>query len=405
MLYKAVKLICCTAFFMLACGCWDRIEIDQRGFVVGIAIDAATSEQSETREQEETGETNSDKRNFEVTYQLVNVQGFSTNNGGAGGKEKAYLNVTSVENTMYAVAARMTTKMSRGPFFEHLKIIVVSEEVARSKLGFGEVLDFYLRDSETRRNVKIMISKGKARKALEVDPLNEKIPVIHLNTLAENIKKSARMVPSTKMGDVHEKLLKHESFVIQQISRKKNEAIIAGAAVFDGNNNQLVGFLDEEETEGLNFITGDIQGGMVEFQTGGQMAGYEIEKATRKLKLDYGDRHFVKVTVTIETEGILAETFKQRNLFNETTISKFETLIAEKIERDAQKCIEKLQKDYKKDVLGINPFLNQEHYRLWKQLIGNWDHGENVFSKSKIEVKAKVKIRRTGTINESRREF
>ncbi|WP_274364392.1 Ger(x)C family spore germination protein [Paenibacillus thermotolerans] len=403
MLRRGVKLICCMTVLAVASGCWDRIEIDERGFVVGIAIDAATSKESAKREQEEAGKKEGGKNNFEVTYQIVNVEGFSGNNGGGTANQKAFLNVTSVEDSMFTVSAQMTTKLSRGPFFEHLKVIVISEEVAEK--NFGKVLDFFLRDSETRRNVKIMVAKGKARKALEILPYNEKMPAIHLNTLAENIIRSARMTPASRMGDVHEKLLKHESFVIQHIKVNNKEASIAGAAVFDGNTNKIAGFLNEVETEGLNFITGNIQGGMVEFQAGKEKVGFEIEESKKRLKLDYGDEHFVKITVYIEAAGIIAETFKQRDFLKESTFTQLEPLVAKKIEEDARACIEKLQNDYKKDVLGINSYLNQSHYRLWKKIIRNWEKGEHVFSKSKIEVKAKVTIKRTGTINESRREF
>ncbi|MGO4277101.1 hypothetical protein AB4Z22_45945, partial [Paenibacillus sp. TAF58] len=70
-------LIC---MLFLLTDCWDRIEIDQRGFVVGVAIDYA----------------NASKHKFKGTYQIVVPSGLkqsSQGQSGSGSSGKAYFNL------------------------------------------------------------------------------------------------------------------------------------------------------------------------------------------------------------------------------------------------------------------------------------------------------------------------
>ncbi|UJF35033.1 spore germination protein [Paenibacillus hexagrammi] len=54
--------------------------------------------------------------------------------------------------------------------------------------------------------------------------------------------------------------------------------------------------------------------------------------------------------------------------------------------------------------MGLGAFLYENHYGLWKKIENNWDKGENIFSKSQINVHATVLIRRIGNINQSEKE-
>lgn len=173
--------ILCLVF--LTTGCWDRVEIENRGFVIGVAIDAAKEKQAKETEEKEAPSKPKGKQRFVATHQFV-VPGALKGQGGGGGQQgggqggDAFLNLSSEGNTMFEIARTFATRTSRSPYLEHLKIIIVSEELAK-KGQFAHVLDFFLRNHEMRRTTKIMIAKGgEARKVLEVTPKNEKLPVL-----------------------------------------------------------------------------------------------------------------------------------------------------------------------------------------------------------------------------------
>ncbi|MCI3925109.1 Ger(x)C family spore germination protein [Paenibacillus sp. TRM 82003] len=397
-------LLTLTVMALLMTGCWDRIEIEDRSFVIAVAIDFPDEDGKDPEEEKEEEEEKPDGRyRFLVTYQIPitsQLPGGSGQGGGGGGGEKAYFNISAVDETMYSVHSLMSTKLQRTPFFEHLKVILISEEVARSEGGFANVLDYFLRDQEMRRNVKIMITKGKARDVLTVEPPNELLPGMYLESLGENMAQTARMRPGSRIGDVHEFLLKEQSFVLQHVSPGEKEANVSGGAVFGSQDNRLVGFLNEEETEGLNFMTGRVEGGTLELQLEDNMASFEIERAERTVRLERGPP-MPKFVIHVRTEGSLIEMYDRVDLSSRATFSMMEAKVEEEIVRLCEDAIDKLQNEYRKDVIGLGVLLDQDYHSMWRQVRNDWDREDNVFARSEIEVHAEAYLRRNGTVEQT----
>jgi spore germination protein len=398
-------LICLLSLFVS--GCWDMVEIDKRGFVIGVAVDVQKNEKTEEKAREEAPDKPEGKHRFVVTEQYVipgalAQQGGSQ--GGGGGQGEAFLNLTSEGASMFEVSREMATRTSRSPFFQHLKLIIISEAIAKEKDAFAESLDYYLRDHELRRTSKVMIAKGEARKVIEVKPKNEKLPVMYIDSISENTKETARMLPEVSIGDIHEQLLSGMSFVLPRVTPDSSQIKMAGAAIIHGKSQKMVGFLGEEETEGLNFLTGNIKGGLLKIPVEDNLVVFEIQEATRTIQADVKNRDHMVFDISIEAEGDVIESFEQLDFLSGTVISDLEQKLAGEIERLAKDTVQKANKEFKTDFLRIGNYLNTEHNAAWNQVKNNWDFGRNYFAKSEIRVHAKVKIRSTGgVINKSER--
>lgn len=106
----------------------------------------------------------------------------------------------------------------------------------------------------------------------------------HIDSVGENIDKNSRMLPDIRLGDVHQQLLNDFSFAIpRRITAEKQEVKIAGSAVFD-TDNHMVGFLGEEEPEGLNFLTGKVRGGVVKAKINNDLVVMNIQGAKKVSK-------------------------------------------------------------------------------------------------------------------------
>lgn len=399
----SICMVCLLSF--LITGCWDRVESEDRGFVIGVAIDSAKKKEAEELEEQEAPNKPRGKERFVLSYQFVVPgalqQGGGGSGGGSGESGDAFFNISSEGDTLFEITREMATRTSRTPYIEHLKMIIISEELGK-KGQFDHVLDLFLRDHEARRATKIMVSKGEARKVLDVKPKSETLPVMYINSVAENGRKNARILPKARIGDVHEHLLKSESFTIPRITASNKEVKIAGAAVFHGHNNKMVGFLGEEETEGLNFITEEIQGGVLGAKVKDNLVVYEIKGAKRSIKANVNDKEQIEFTITIESEGNMGESFEHLDYNDPTILSNIEKKVAAEIERLANDTLEKVHKDFNVDVLGLGEHLRQEHPDTWNAIKGEWDHGKNYFSKSTIRVEAEVNVRATGTSNKTK---
>lgn len=391
---------------MAACamltGCWDRVEIDQRGFVVGVAIDKPTT-------GKEAHDGHSADR-YRVTYQIVipsAMKQSSGKSGGAGsgsgsGSGKAYFNITAQERSLSALTAKMSLRTSRQPFMEHLKTIVVSSEMANAE-GLGDMFDYFLRDKDMRRSAHVLISSDEAKPMLELEVPNEPLPALYLNAFDRNRSASSYIAPQIRIGDVHEKLLRYETFVIPRVTYKnKQVAAFDSVAIIDGRTNRMVGELNEQEAQALNFLRGNVVGGALEFKMEGIPATYALDKGRSEFKLIAADSGHLTFAIRIHVEGTLNETGAPEDYTATGTLRKAENAVAAEIKERCDETIRFLQKELKKDAIGLERYLYENHYREWNRIKGDWDHGKNLFSVATIRVEPSASIRRSGNIDQVR---
>ncbi|MGY0694614.1 Ger(x)C family spore germination protein [Virgibacillus sp. FSP13] len=388
MIKRKIMFLLSSSLILLLTGCWDQVDIEERGFVVGSAIDM-------TEEKESGGYV------LSLTNQFVVPAGLGAPMQGGGG-QKAFNNISASGESMFEISRAMAELTSRAPFYEHEKIIVISNKVARTPDLFGSIMDFFLRNPEMRRSIKIMISDGNAKKILDTKPENEKLPAMYLDLVMENSFKTAAEVEPVRIGRVHEYLLDETSYVIPRVTSVEKSIKYDGVAVFQGYGNRMVGILSGEETKGLNLINGEVQEGAIKIQLDEETITYEIEDLKSKMELDAKDINNVNVSVSINVEGAISETFGSENLLQRKTLAEIEKQVAKEIEKKANRTIKKTQKDLKTDVFRIDDMLKQRHYDQWLKIKEDWDRGENYFSNCTFHVSATAKARTMGSVNETK---
>src|SRR5699024_11667123 len=62
----------------------------------------------------------------------------------------------------------LSSLTARQPFYEHLKVIVFSEELAREPGVFESLVDVFIRYHEMRRATRVFISRGNASDILDI---------------------------------------------------------------------------------------------------------------------------------------------------------------------------------------------------------------------------------------------
>ncbi|WP_257347418.1 Ger(x)C family spore germination protein [Pseudalkalibacillus decolorationis] len=399
MVKKLTSLLILGVLSFFLTGCWDQVEIEDRGFIVGVAMDLVEETDDESDKPE-------GKYRYKGTYQFVVPAGLSQNGSGpsgGGGSEKAYENVSSTSDSLLEQARNLAVKMSRPPFAQHLQLLIVSEEVAKEPRSFRNIMDLFIRDNEMRRGIIVMIAEGEAGSILDAQSKNESLPAIHLSDIAENTIKNSEMLSKVRLGFVHERLVDQTSFVIPKVTMEGQHVNMTGAAVFQGYNDQMIDFINGDTTEGLNFITGEYKGGLIKTKVEDELVVYDIRNASRKIRVDVRNKESIHFNIVIETEGIIGESFKSLDYANPTVLSKVEETVEKEIKRKVLETINTFQKDLQVDALGLGGYLQSEDYKTWKQIKQNWDRGVNYFSKSTIHVQVKSIVRSSGAVFESQK--
>ncbi len=375
---------------ILLSSCWDAVNIEERGFIIGMAIDLSEDGKKDGEYQ------------LTLTNQFAVPPGLGTPSQGGSGGDKGFMNISSSGTSLYAIAQDLANQTNKMPFFEHLKVVIVSEEVAAIPELFANVMDVFIRNRDTRRGIKVIIAKGKAMDILNIQPENEQVPARYINKILENsLSKTGEMKP-VKVGDIHEFLLLRNSFVLSEVSSDGTKLHFEGGSVYKGSDNKVIGSLNKQDMLGYELITGQAVQGPIVFTYKDKLTAYSIREANSKVKIKVTDPENIDIHVTIKLEGEIQETFGKVIIQDKGVIQALEKEISNKVTEIANQSIEKAQQEIGADIFNFSENLHRHHYKIWKKINQDWDHGENYFSKSNINVTVKTEVRSDGVVDESK---
>lgn len=379
---KKAAIILCLIMLILA-GCWDAINIEDREFIIGIAIDLD--------EEAESG-----KITYKVTNQLVIPAGVGGPEGNKGGGGKAFLNVTDKGKSIYRINEGISANTSKVPYFEHIKIIVISEELAKTDHVFVKLLDTFIRDVDMRRGIKVIVTKGEAKKVLEFTTPEEKLPSIHLNKLLEQSHEQFGYLEAMTIGEIEEAHLRERSYLLPLIE-VQDTLLYKSGAVFHGPEEKMVGILSPNEMQGIELASRKAIEEVVEFSYKDEEMALEIVKMNNDISVDPKDINNIKVKVKVKIVCSIKETDGRLNILNAKILKEIEHEASKKIKHSIQQALEKGQKEFNTDILSIWERMESKHYKTWKRIENDWEQGENYFAKASFDVDVHTDIYSIGT--------
>nr|WP_263327447.1 Ger(x)C family spore germination protein [Neobacillus sp. Marseille-Q6967] len=143
---KFIGVLVCALCFLT--GCWDRKELEQMSYAVAIGLDLP-----EGIDIEKT-------QSMDVTFQFSNPK---LNIKGASGEEDdPNMNVVTLTAPDFVTAKNTANSfVTRQISFSHAKVIIVSEQLAKTELFYRFVASA-LKEREVRRETSIIVVNGKA---------------------------------------------------------------------------------------------------------------------------------------------------------------------------------------------------------------------------------------------------
>jgi len=390
-------------------GCWDRKDIETRGFVLGIAIDdyppiptggATTQNESKPEEEKkfELMQTHVGRPTYAMTVQIPIIKKAtfrSSSFEGTGTGGPATHEITQVGNSFFSMTREISSRLELTPYYEHLQALVVSEDVARK--GLHEVLDFFIRDHEMRRRTRIFVSKGEAKKVLDVVPRIEDYSAILLAKLPLNSTVNSRLIQQTDLGLAIENIHKRNDFILPYVEATKDEIKSLGAAIC--KDGKMVGWISPIEVEYIKHIRGLYEGGVLNIKDPyHEKAIVTLEIASSKRKITpicEGDKPKFKIDLRIR--GSISEyaNLKYHDLLDENELTVLEDAFASKLKEECQTVINSIQERYGADVFHFNTILKTRKPDYWEQINKQW---HDIFPTVEVDVSAQVKIAHVGNI-------
>jgi spore germination protein KC len=374
-------------------GCWDRRELNELGISVAMGIDKIDNE-------------------YQVTAQVVQPGEVAQKKSGAvSGTPVTMYEARGV--TIFEALRKMTTTSPRIIYAAHLRVVLLGEDLARD--GIGQAMDLLSRNYELRTDFYIIVAKGTtAAKALSILTPLEKIPADKLFKSIETSEKSWAPITAVTLDELimdfvsegkHPVLSGAEVIGNEDIGRfNKNietlrpaaELHNAGLAVF--RKDKLLGWLNEEESKGYNYILNNVKStvGHVSCPNGGNIA-LEVIHSEAKIK-GYVSNQIPRLKLDLRSVQDVGEVECRIDLTQVATFQDLEQRAQKELLRILNQTIDVVQTKYKVDIFGFGNAIHRSDPKAWKWLKKDWDKH---FAEASIDVNVQLKIKRTGTITNS----
>lgn len=376
-MFFAILLLC-----MSLIGCMSEQDLTHRTIVVGAGIDKAEDEE------------------IELTLQLVNPSGLGLDQGGGRNIQPIWVNSTKGK-TVYEAAREQLKSVNRRPFYSHIQVLVISEELARE--GIRDILDLFARDYEVRLNSSVLIARGTtAKKVISAKSTLENIPAIHLREVLEDNLYSG-VIRNTNtfevLKDINENVLNTTIGVVKFREGEGEEQDIIKSMEMEGTaifkEDKLVGWLEKYETAGLLYIKNEIRDrviGVKDPLNENKRVVIEQLRSNGKVRAKI-ENEKPKIHINIKAEGTIGEQQGENDLLMEKILKDLEREVANTIKEDIKKMVDIAQNQFQSDILGFGEEIRKRHLNYWIEIEDNWDE---IFPEVPVEIDVEFRITRSG---------
>nr|WP_281067905.1 Ger(x)C family spore germination protein [Cohnella thailandensis] len=377
------------ALLLSLTGCWNRRELDTLGIVLGLGIDKTES-------------------SYRVSVQVVDPGQVSVSRPASPGHSPVVL-FRSEADTLFEALRKMTEVSPRKIYISHIRVLILGEALARE--GVGKALDFLSRDSEMRTDFFLFVAKhATAESILKVFTPLSNIPAYKMYDAL--LTSSRAWAPSATVtldrfideivGTGIDPVLTSIEVVGDQkegenprnVSRISADTFIRtnGLAVF--RKDRLVGYLNEEESIGYNYIRDRVRSTVTSIpcESEGRIAFENVHSKTKvKSKLLDGEP---VIEVKMNSQVNLGEVLCKYPTSVPANIKKLERSL-EKHRIELMESAVKRAREYRVDIFGFGHVFYHEHPGYWKKIQKDWDRR---FQTLQIDYKADIQILKVGTV-------
>lgn len=348
------------------------VEINQKVFPYSVGFDLENAEKDE----------------FKITFTYPNINALGKN---PVQKDRVHI-ITTIGNNMFEATHNLSSRLQYPISNKHLKVLIITEDIAKNKKYVKEILDGINRDFVINRGMQLVIIKDKAEELLKSIPNATRQEVVEgtLFSLLSNVQNSSSFTSKTLTKFIDEMETCGAS-IIPLVHAKKDEVEFSGGGVF--KDYRFVGYIDSVENKAMAILNNDIKLDGFDVDYNGINLSILATRFKSKMKLinseDIKIKYEVKINAEIN-EYTLADGIR---IDNEEIIKGMEAALNKKIEDDINTTILKMQKEFKTDVFGVATYLNKYHNKLWMEVENDWDE---IFPNADITAEVKVNLKRRG---------
>ena len=338
---KKIKILLFLGVIFMMTGCYNYRELNQLAITSAIGIDKKGDE-------------------YEVSIQVMNTQKQGSDSNSSGDQPK-FITYKEKGKTIQQAFRNIVLEAPRRLYANHISLLIINEDVAKE--GIYDILDLLFRDSESRKQFNVIISRNsKSYDVLEIltplETLNaknindsliadsqflgvsetitfEQLLASYLNEKNDIVLPSVEVIGDIKQGESTENI---------QSASPSTKVILSGYSIFKGD--KLIGYLSNQDSINLGFIRNKIENTIVNY------------------KCD------------------------DKNYMNDK--------IDKQIEKQIKSTIEKINREYNADVYGFEDLFYKKNPKYYKQL--KKEYKEDFLSNINIKVESDINLFSKGNL-------
>ncbi len=365
---------------VLLTGCWNKYELTELGFVMGVAIDKGKDGK------------------VQLTTQI-----YMPHQSGASSSERSFdsnINVVTTSSTNLRAARSIGAELGRKAQWSHMRVILVSEEMART-VNLGELLDLFYRDPEPRLTASILITKGSARSYLLKTPTIEQTTSQQIKRSEDASARNAALTVNSNLLDLGKQLRSVTgnaivAYIEPHPEDEEGFRVIGTALIHKG---KLVDKLSGKLSRGLLMLTNDFVLGTIDVRCEERPEGrqqmiesFEVSQYRSSIKPRIENDRLV-ITVNSEVKGSVTE-LKCSAITTREQEERFARRTEEAIRQEMEQTFAALQR-HKLDMLQIGNRIYRHNPKLWYRVQPQW---EDYIAHAKLNVHVRVRMNTTGTM-------
>lgn len=369
-------------------GCWNSREINTLAFATAVGIDKG-------------------QNGKEITVQILNPRAITSK---IVTHEPAVLTYTEQGKNVLEAIERLTAQMPRLIYLSHMRVVVFGERYAAEE-GISDVLDFLARNHEVRTDFYFVIAKeGTAHDVLTVLSRLEAVPA---NKIHDELKTSEKFWAPTKTIRIVE--------LVNDIVAEGKDPVLTGLEITGGQirsnsiqslggteainqlelkslavfkDDKLAGWLNEDESRGYNYITGNVNNTVGYIMYGSGSISIYVTKAEARTKIYFAGGK-PSAEVLIDVEGDVGSVRGQVDVTKEETLKELGKIFSENLAGICKDSVEKAQ-SFGADIFGFGEEIHRSYPKEWKKIKKQWDM---IFKNLPVKITVNCNVKGFGAIS------
>lgn len=335
------------------------------------------------------------KGSFNVTVEILNNEQSGSPNGNTSSENKTKIYSAQGESVSEALRL-LTSKSGNLPLFAHNRVIIINEDLNEKTIA--DVLEFFVRNYDSRASQLLCISKGKsAEDIIRAKLLSDTVKSEILENLLEESYEQS-LIPRVRVIDAVNVMNNKSSVLcIPAVTVKKNgeneDYSLEGCALYD-ENGRVASFLDKDSAKGISFLTDKVKEG---FLTQKLPDGEELTVFINKSKTKYDVStqngqltYHLTVNISCDIDEI-GEAERYKN--DKKILADLKATVKNAVAQRMEQTLNSIQTQQIGDCIGYCKVLELKKPELYNSVKDNW---KEIFTSAQTTVTVNVTIRRIG---------